>query len=248
MSLDRQQLRAALIPLAGAKARWRGLASVLSGWIATGVLPPGAMLPAERELAEIAGISRVTVRAALQQLVDEGKLERRQGSGTFVSRAGRSAMPTQPLISLSEDIRRRGQIPSSRWISRGLHLPVADEIMALGLGVNEQVARLERVRLADGKPLAIARSSLPESMLPDPGAVEDSLFDHLVSRGLKPERAVQRMSATNATPRDAEALGILPGIAVLRVERITYLAGGRAVEFARSLYRGDAYDVVTELR
>ena len=228
--------------------RWRKLASLLGQMIDTGALASGTMLPPERDLAALAGVSRVTVRAALQHLVDAGRLNRRQGSGTYVSQTARHTPASQPLISLSEDIRRRGQVPSSRWLSRALHMPLADEIMALGLGVNERVARLERVRLADGRPLALSRSALPESLIPDPMAVETSLFDFLVARGHRPERAVQRMSAANATPRDAEALGILPGVAVLKVERITYLPGGKAVEFSRALYRGDAYDVVSELR
>lgn len=248
MALNQHQLELALASAADFGPRWRSLAQALAQMIDAGTLAEGAMLPPERDLAGLAKVSRVTVRTALQHLVEEGRLIRRQGSGTYVAPAKRQSPHSQPLISLTEDIRRRGQVPSSRWLLRGLHLPMTDEIMALGLTVNARVARLERVRLADGKPLAVSRSALPEDLLPDPGAVEASLFEYLVARGLRPERAVQRMSAANATPRDAEALGILPGVAVLRVERITYLPSGRAVEFSRALYRGDAYDVVSELR
>jgi GntR family transcriptional regulator len=104
------------------------------------------------------------------------------------------------------------------------------------------------VRYADGVPLAIERAVLPTVILPDPGAVETSLYTVLAARGLRPVRAVQRLSATNLAAADAELLAVSPGAAGLRIERISYLASGRVVEFTRSLYRGDAYDFAAELR
>jgi GntR family transcriptional regulator len=109
------------------------------------------------------------------------------------------------------------------------------------------VARLERVRRSDGVPLAIERASLPTQVLADPEAVQTSLYALLETYGLRPVRAVQRISAANLGPRDAGLLGVPPGAAGLRIERIGYLANGRMVEFTRSIYRGDAYDFAVEL-
>ena len=100
----------------------------------------------------------------------------------------------------------------------------------------------------DGVPLAIERASLPGPILPDPEAVTGSLYAVLEARGCRPVRAVQRISAANLGPRDAELLGVAPGVAGLRIERVSYLPSGRVVEFTRSLYRGDAYDFAAELQ
>ena len=120
--------------------------------------------------------------------------------------------------------------------------------MTLGLGAGERVARLERVRRSDGVPLAIERASLSLRSLPDPAAVETSLYATLEARGLRPVRAVQRISASNLGAKDAELLSVPTGAAGLRIERIGYLPNGRVVEFTRSLYRGDAYDFAVELK
>ena len=94
---------------------------------------------------------------------------------------------------------------------------------------------------------AIERASLSTAILPDPMAVETSLYAVLAERGLRPVRAVQRISAANLGPRDADLLEAPVGAAGLRIERVSYLASGRVVEFTRSIYRGDAYDFAAEL-
>lgn len=228
---------------------YRQLSQALSELIETGVLAPGSSLPAERDLALLTGMSRVTVRKAVQSLAQTGKVVQMQGSGTYVaSQDVRLEQSMQHLSSFSDDMLRRGFTPRSVWLSRGLFPPTSEELMSLGLSVADQVARLSRLRLADGKPMAIERASLAASILSDPEAVGDSLYECLAAKGMRPVRAVQRITAANATPNDAEKLGVLAGAAVLRVERISYLASGRVVEFTRSLYRGDSYDFVAEMK
>jgi GntR family transcriptional regulator len=104
------------------------------------------------------------------------------------------------------------------------------------------------VRMADDVPLAIERASLSTAILPDPQAVGASLYAVLAERGLRPVRAVQRISAANLGAADAGLLEVPAGAATLRIERISYLPSGRVVEFTRSLYRGDAYDFAAEMR
>ncbi|SDE23060.1 GntR family transcriptional regulator [Paracoccus isoporae] len=217
--------------------------------IASGELKPGDSLPPERELAAMTGLSRVTVRKGVEALVASGQLVQKRGSGTFVApRVERLEQALSLLTSFTEDMRRRGMQVESRWLSRAVMPPAPEEVMALGLGANDQVARLERVRSSDGVPLAIERASLPASILPDPERVETSLYAVLASRGHRPVRAVQRISAANLAEKDAMLLGVLAGVAGLRIERVSYLPSGQVVEFTRSLYRGDAYDFAVELK
>lgn len=217
--------------------------------MASGVLPPGSSLPAERDIAAMTGLSRVTVRKAVEALVASGQLVQKRGSGTFVAaRVERLEQALSLLTSFTEDMARRGKSVESVWISRAVHSPTPEEVMALGLGAGDRVARLERVRRSDGVPLAIERAALSTQVLPDPGAVQTSLYAFLETSGMRPVRAVQRISAANLAVRDAELLGVPPGAAGLKIERIGYLASGRVVEFTRSLYRGDAYDFAVELK
>jgi GntR family transcriptional regulator len=217
--------------------------------IESGGLAPGQSLPPERELAAMTGLSRVTVRRAVRGLVEAGRLVQRRGSGTFVApKVERVEQALSLLTSFSEDMQRRGKAVRSVWLTRAVHAPSPEEMMALGLAAHDRVSRLERVRLADEVPLAIERASLSTALLPDPMAIGASLYAVLAERGLRPVRAVQRISASNLGARDAALLEVPTGAAGLRIERISYLASGRVVEFTRSIYRGDAYDFAAELQ
>jgi GntR family transcriptional regulator len=102
--------------------------------------------------------------------------------------------------------------------------------------------------MADNKPMAIERASLSTDILPNPLAVETSLYEVLGQAGLRPVRALQKISAINLEEKNADLLQVEPGKAGLRIERTSYLADGRTVEFTQSIYRGDAYNFVAELR
>lgn len=217
--------------------------------IAAGALKPGDSLPSEREMAALTGLSRVTVRKGVAALVGSGQLVQRRGSGTIVApRVERVEQALSLLTSFTEDMALRGRRAESRWLARGIHAPAPSEVMALGLGAGERVARLDRVRISDGTPLAIERAALPARLLPDPQEVGASLYALLEARGLRPVRAVQRISAASLGPEDAGLLGVATGAAGLRIERMSYLPSGQVVEFTRSLYRGDAYDFAVELK
>ncbi|RUX33941.1 GntR family transcriptional regulator [Mesorhizobium sp. M2A.F.Ca.ET.042.01.1.1] len=214
-----------------------------------GLIGPGDALPSERDIASKADISRVTVRKAVQDLVKGGILVQRHGSGTFVApRMERVEQSLSRLTSFTEDMARRGMTVRSVWLDRGLYAPSPEEMMVLGLSSTELVARVARLRIANDTPLAIERASLSASVLPDPEAVGSSLYAALGMTGNRPVRAVQRISATNLGDADARLLEVPPGVAGLQIERISYLASGKVIEFTRSVYRGDAYDFVAELR
>lgn len=216
--------------------------------IRRGQLRPQDMLPSERDMALKMGLSRVTVRKALRGLAQSGLVVQRHGSGTFVADAPpRMEQALTRLTSFSEDMRLRGMVAGSRWLLRETSLPSPDETMRLNLSPADRVVRLRRLRLANDVPIAIETAVLAERDLPDPAMVEGSLYLALEARGLAPVRALQHISAVNLTARDAALLGVGTGVAALGIARVTFLADGRPVEFTRSLYRGDAYDFVTEM-
>jgi GntR family transcriptional regulator len=216
--------------------------------VASGRLKHGDALPAERDIADAADISRVTVRKAIDELVSEGLLVRRRGSGTFVVKpVQRMQQPLSQLTSFTEDMRRRGMVAGSRWLGRGLFYPTAQETMMLGLAGNARVARLDRLRTADDMPIALERTSLPDDLLPDPDAVDNSLYLCLLGSNIRPVRANQRISAVLLKDEESRLLGVPPGSAALSVQRIAYLESGRVMEMSTALYRSDAYDLVAEL-
>ncbi|MEX6505217.1 GntR family transcriptional regulator [Jiella sp. M17.18] len=233
----------------GTGPRYLQLKRALEAVIRSGGLKPGEALPAERDIAARTALSRVTVRRAVQDLVDQGLLFQRHGSGTFVApRVGRVEQSLSSLTSFSEDMATRGISVRSRWLDRGVYSPSPEEFVALGLSSSERVARVARLRIGNDDPLAIERASLSIAALPDPFAVEGSLYAALERTGMRPVRAIQRISAALLTEKDASLLGVAAGSASLNIERTSYLATGKVVEFTRSIYRADAYDFVAELR
>jgi len=229
--------------------RYRRLLERIEKAIENDLLLPRAPLPPEREIANITGLSRVTVRKAMQALVEKGSIVQKQGSGSFVANTQpRVEQSLSRLTSFTEDMARRGMQSESKWLERGLFIPSPDEVIALGLTSGVSVARIGRLRIAGGRPMAIERASLPPDLLPNPTIVTRSLYEVLGMQGNRPERAIQKISAVNLNEEDAELLGVNPGDAGLRIERTSYLPSGRVAEFTRSIYRGDAYDFIAELR
>jgi len=233
----------------GRGPRYEQLCRHIAASIGVGDLPPGTQLPPERDLATIAGVSRVTVRKAVARLVEDGMLEQRRGAGTFV-RAPRAKLEhsLSALLSFTEYMRMRGKTSRSQILRSGRFLPTPDERMALGLRGSDLVARVDRLRSADDVPMALEWSVLPPDILPDPNLVKTSLYDVLRAAGTAPTRAVQRIAAVNLTGADAELLNLSEGAAVLRIDRTAFLPSGRPIELTRGLYRSDIYDFIADLR
>ncbi|GAB5447638.1 GntR family transcriptional regulator [Gymnodinialimonas sp.] len=233
----------------GKGPRYMQLRAILSEAIAAGILAPGSALPSEREIGNLTDLSRVTVRRAIRTLVETGDVVQRQGSGSFVTqKARRLQQSLSRLTSFSQDMARRGMETSAQMLEQSVCRPSPDEVAALGLTDGETVSRLARLRLADGRPLAIERASLPNDILPNPMKVTTSLYAILERSQLLPVRATQKISAINLEEADASLLEVPVGAAGLRIERLSYLPTDRVVEFTRSIYRGDAYDFVADLR
>ncbi len=209
------------------------------------ILESDDALPPERELAEEFGVSRITVRKAIDGLVSEGLLVRRQGSGTFVR--GRVEKNFSLLTSFSEDMRARGRNPRSEWLKRASGTVTPEESLTLRSSPGTPVYRFNRLRFADDAPMSVEYATIVAACLPSLDAVESSLYEALERAGNRPVRALQRLRAVLLTREQAELLCAKPGDAGLLVERLGFLQGGRAIEFSQSYYRGDTYDFVAEL-
>ncbi|NRR29976.1 GntR family transcriptional regulator [Oxalobacteraceae bacterium] len=203
-------------------------------------------LPSERTLSELLSVSRVTARKAIDQLVDQGLVVRRRGSGNYI--APRIEQPLSNLTSFSEQLAQRGHLPGSRWLKRAIVTASADEQLSLGLSPNSRVARLERLRLADDVVMAYEVSVLPQKIVPDPDAIGDSLYKYLESVNKAPARALQHIRAMNAGVELAARLNVPAGQAVLFITRIAYLESGEAMELTHSYCCSDHYDFVAEMR
>lgn len=214
--------------------------------IAELVLQPGTALPSEREMSERLGVSRTSIRKAMERLVDEGILIRRQGARSEIAR--RFEKPLASLTSFSEDMRSRGLTPGMIWIAREVAVATPSEAMALNLSIGATVSRLKRVRTGDGRPMAIEHAAIPSQFLPDPAVVTGSLYDVMQETGHRPARALQRLRAAIASDEDARLLDLQPGAALLVAERRCFDGHGAPVEFTQTRYCGERYDFLVELK
>jgi GntR family transcriptional regulator len=213
--------------------------------ISTHVLGPDDALPAERQIAADLSVSRITVRKAIDGLVEEGLLVRRQGSGNFV--AARIEKNFAKLTSFSEDMRARGRTPRSVWLKRAAGAVTPEEALTLRLSPGAPVYRFHRLRFADDAPMCLEFATVAASCLPSLDAVGASLYEALGKAGNRPVRALQRLRALLLNAEQAKLLHAHEGDAGLLVERVGFLRDGQAVEFCQSFFRGDTYDFVAEL-
>jgi GntR family transcriptional regulator len=213
--------------------------------IENGVIGPDDALPPERDLAEMLSVSRITVRKAIDELVEDGLLIRKQGSGTFVS--NRVEKNFAKLTSFSEDMRARGREPRSVWLNKAEGTVNPEESLTLRSSPGTPVYRFHRIRYADDAPMALEYATVLAACLPSVDAVETSLYEALEQTGNRPMRALQRLRAVLLTAEQAKLLKAQESDAGLLVARVGYLKDGRAVEYSQSYYRCDIYDFVAEL-
>ena len=227
------------------------LKACLKRAIDEGEIAPGAALPSERELAEVLGLSRMTVRRAFEELVSDNLVEQRQGSGTYVL-PRRHEQIIDRVLGFSQEAAGLGFKAGSELLAAD-YLP-ADQHAADALGVDkgEAVLQLVRLRTADGEPLALQSAHLsprfrdfPLEHLRESG----SLYATLEHRyGVTPHGARQTVSARLPTRQECQLLGIGKEVPLLAMERVTFDAQGRAFEYVRSAYRSDKYQMALILR
>lgn len=206
--------------------------------------PPGSPLPPERALAEHFGVSRVTLRRALDELEAAGIVSRTPGGGWVVA-GSRIGEPPNELMSFSEMAAARGLTPRSRILTEHVRPSTIDEADTLGLAPGAPLFELERLRLMDEVPILVDRTRIPLALAPDIGEVDfeaTSLYAALEARyGIRPARARFAVEAIAADERLAALLELEPGGPLLRCEQLTEDEAGRPVEMSEMVYRGDRY-------
>jgi GntR family transcriptional regulator len=226
------------------------LEDLLTADVAAGALAPGARLPTEDALVDRFGVSRTTVRTAIQSLVRRGLVEIRRGKGTFVTQPKITQELTQ-LTGFVEDMQAIGREAAAKVLGRQLVPANAAVAQRLDLAKGELVVRIQRVRLADGSPLSFDETYLPralgESVMADDLETQP-IFALLEQKYDTPLlEAEYRLEATGADASVAKALGIAAGSPIFLIERTCYSTDGQPVDYERLYYRGDHIRFVTRL-
>ena len=227
------------------------LYELLRADIVRGKWQPGDMLPSESELIEQYGVSRITVRQALEALVNDGLIYRQRGRGTFVAHPT-VAQGLSRIISFTEDMRQRGFKPGTEVLFHG-PTPASPEIaQQLQVEPGEELARIERLRLADGEPMSVEEAHLVHRYCP--GILQHDYSENPLRQileddyGLRLVRADQVIRAIPAPAKLAKKLSISARAALLYIERVSYSAENVPIEFLRVYHRGDRYALYNELR
>ena len=217
------------------------VASRIETAIVDGTVPAGARIDNEIALGERLGISRPTVRRAIQDLVDKGLLVRRRGIGTQVVHG--EVTRKVELTSLFEDLSSANRTPSTTVVLRDRIEATESIAERLGVPAGSPVLHVRRVRLADAVPLALLENYLPQEFLDisEADLAKFGLYQLLSARGVDIRVARQRIGARSATAEESKVLDIDRHSAVLTMDRVAFDSNGRAVEFGHHSYRPDLY-------
>jgi GntR family transcriptional regulator len=217
---------------------YRQIAQEISG----GALQPGARLPSERWFCDELGVSRATVRRAIEELIADGLVETR-GRGAFVT--GEALVePPNTLMSMSELGRSRGLDATARVLSSAIRPATIDEAEAFGIAPGAELFELRRLRMLDGLPIAVDDNRLPLRVLPSAGDIDfttASLYDAIEREGNRLARADYQLEARAAGKQEAELLGLAPGAPVLFATTVAIGEDGRILDLGDTVYRADRY-------
>ncbi len=249
--MDRTNLKAFRIDHSSVIPLYHQIRENLRDLIESGELRSGTMLPPERELAEQYGVSRLTVRQAISELVRDGLLIRQHGVGTFVAPPKLSQV--QPMaLSFTQRMIQAGRAPTSRVLACEIVPASYNVARHLGVQPDTPVVRLSRLRLADGQPVMLETTHLPADRFP--GLVDEdfrtqSLYAVLSTRyGVTLAEAIQTLEPVALTAYEAEQLGAQEGAPAMLVEVIASSQEGWVVEYSRAVVRGDTSRYVFHLR
>ena len=215
--------------------------------VASGQFKPGQVLPPERELMAQFSVSRVTVRRALKELVDESLLESRQGSGYIVQVVPNLNQPLYRITSFSEDCVSRGLTPGSVLITRKHGKSNIEESMHFGVPRGSRVLRVKRVRTGDGEPLLLEHATLLAAKAPDWPWPEGSLYLAMQQQGTIPVRVQQQYAPVLANKSLAKRLDVSKGAALMLVIRAGFSADNIPVEYSHCWFRPDRWTFAHEI-
>lgn len=209
---------------------------------------PGEKIPSEKELCRLYGVSRITVRKALDELERSGQLMRRQGKGTFVTNIS-MVQRLSKFYSFSEELKQRGMEEHFQIIDFS-QIPADNEVASyLGLEPMSQVFKLTRLRLVDLTPYTLETSYIPVEVYPaltEEAISSKGLYNAMRAGGIFPDRATEKFRATVIRKYEAEHMGLKIGMPAMHLERVTY-SGVRTIEYCSSIVRGDFFTYTVEL-
>lgn len=212
-----------------------------------GIWEIGQRLPSERDLADEFGVSRMTLRQGITLLVEEGVLQRKVGSGTYVA-STRVQEKMRGTTSFTELVQLQGKTPSSKLLSYIKTKPNEKEISQLGLERGEYVIRMERVRYADTVPVVYEVASIPERLIKNVRKedVTNHFFKTMTDNGYRIGKSHQTIYARLANEKVAKHLQIAKNQAILALRQVSYLEDGQAFEYVNSQYVGERFEFYLE--
>lgn len=227
---------------------WVQAATLILGQIEAGTLKAGARLPPERELCQQLGISRVTLRKALNQLVETGVLNASHGRGWYIAKSAAKREWPNTLESFSETAARMGLDPQSEVLRAKTAPASIDEAEELSIVPGSELFHLERVRLLNGVPIALDMTRIPVDVLPEITGVDfatDSLYATLERAGLEPARADSTLEAREADADEARHLRIAEGKPLLVMRQLAFDTADRPLFTSTIKYAGERYRLRT---
>ncbi|SMC22772.1 GntR family transcriptional regulator [Andreprevotia lacus DSM 23236] len=217
----------------------------LSSAIMAGFWRPEEVLPSVELLADYSGVDIDQARLALVSLTRDGQVANQDGAYRITPKIDQ---PLDKLTNLSTMLRQRGFEAGSRWLARRMATPNDEEILWLDVPVTKQVAKLDRLRLAGTAVVALEMTSLPDSIVPDPQLVDDSLYEYLRTKDIAVATATQHIEAMVVSDMMSKITGFTPGSPILHLTRVGYELRGQPIELTHSYFRSDYYRLVVELK
>ncbi|OZU88015.1 GntR family transcriptional regulator [Virgibacillus indicus] len=222
---------------------------ILIARISEGIWKPGDLIPTETELMKEFDVSRTTIRQAITVLVQEGLLEKQQGKGTTIKSLKLTGSLGR-LTGFAEEIMERGFVPKSKLIKAEFRDDLFVQKKKLQIPDDEEILCIRRIRFANDEPIALEKTSWPKhigEVLMKHDLDSAKFYQILEDNNIFLKRAGETISAVNATPYEADLLGVSPGTALLEMNRLSYGVEDKPIEFTQTKFRSDLYQYNVDL-
>lgn len=222
---------------------------ILISRISEGTWKAGDLIPTEPELMEEFGVSRTTIRQAISILVQEGLLQKQQGKGTMVKSLKLTGSLSR-LTGFAEELLERGYEPKSKLIRAEFRDDLFFEKKKLGVADDEEILSIRRIRFADDVPIAIEKTSWPKhigEILMKYDLNNAKFYQILEENNVFLKKAKETIAAVNATPYEADLLGVSAGTALLEMNRLSYGVEDQPIEYTQTKFRSDLYQYSVDL-
>lgn len=222
---------------------------ILIARISEGIWKPGDLIPTETELMKEFDVSRTTIRQAITVMVQEGLLEKQQGKGTTIKSLKLTGSLGR-LTGFAEEIMERGFVPKSKLIKAEFRDDLFVQKKKLQIPDDEEILCIRRIRFANDEPIALEKTSWPKhigEVLMKHDLDGAKFYQILEENNIFLKRAAETISAVNATPYEADLLGVSPGTALLEMNRLSYGVEDKPIEFTQTKFRSDLYQYNVDL-